>query len=119
MICLATLDAALGQKNGEAIGQGNAQDRESEGVGVEEGVGVGPRGRFKKLRLSNSQMDAYLTGRKYPRIKNLMPGFEIVAFSREVGQRVVVFTIRSEAFPLVEAGESIPELEQELDYTDR
>jgi hypothetical protein len=116
LACLATLDDT-GQRGDQAGGHGEPTDKEPrEGLRAPRVGSEGSPGRVKTLRLAEAQLVAYLTGRKYPRIKNLPPGLEIVACEREVGGKVVVLTIRSEVFPLVEEGETVPELEVEFDY---
>jgi hypothetical protein len=118
--CLALMDAAEGQKKEVARRSGEGAHREpQDGSHVPGAEGEGPRGRVKKLRVTEAQVAAYLTGRKYPWVKNLPPAFEIVACEWEPGQKVFVLTLRSEAFPLVPEGQDVPELEVDFAYPER
>jgi hypothetical protein len=118
--CLVQLEAVAAQQP-EARRAAERTDRK---VGEEvDGPGArveGPRGRVKKLRVTEAQLMAYLSGRRYPWIRNLPPAVEIVACEREPGGKAVfVLTLRAEAFPLVAEGQEVPEFEVEFAYPER
>jgi hypothetical protein len=113
--CLATADGAAERKGEQSAGQAAIANPEPQdqarGSGAE---GERPRGRIKKLRVTESQLAAYMTGRRQPTIKNLPPDVQIVDCEREPEGNVIALTLRSEAFPLVPEGQDVPEIEPEF-----
>jgi hypothetical protein len=115
--CLATADGAAERKGEQSAGQAEIANPEPQDqLRSPRAVGERPQGRLKKLRVTESQLAAYLTGRRHPTIKNLPPDFEIVACEREAGGNVFILTLRSEAFPLVPEDQDVPEIEPEFAY---
>jgi hypothetical protein len=113
--CLATADGAAERKGGQSAGQAEiAKPEPQDQVRGPRAEGESLRGRIKKLRVTEFQLAAYLTGRRQPTIKNLPPDVQIVDCEREPEGNVIVLTLRSEAFPQVPEDQKVPEFEPEF-----
>jgi hypothetical protein len=113
--CLATADGAAERKGEQSAGQAAIADPEPEDqVRGPRAEGERPQGRIKKLRVTETQLAACLSGRRHPTIKNLPPDVQIVDCEREPEGNVFILTLRLEAFPLVPEGQDVPEFEPEF-----
>jgi hypothetical protein len=116
LACLALADA-VEQRPEWASGQCQPKGREPEEAPLGSGAeSKKPRGRVKKLRVTESLLAASLSGRRHRWITNLPPDFRIVACEREAGGEAIVLTLRAEGFPLVPEGQDVPELEPDFAY---